>query len=43
MKIDYEKKPPMIDLGNGHFVKSWLYVKGAPEIKSPFEKEKGGK
>ena len=43
MKIDYEKKPPMIDLGNGHFVKSWLYVKGAPEIKSPFKKEKGGK
>lgn len=43
MKIDYEKKPPMIDLGNEHFVKSWLYVKGAPEIKSPFEKEKGGK
>ena len=39
MKIDYEKKPPMIDLGNGHFVKSWLYVKGAPEIKSPFENE----
>ena len=26
MKVDYEKKPPMIDLGNGHFVKSWLYV-----------------
>ena len=24
MKIDYEKKPPMIDLGNGHFVKSWF-------------------
>ena len=23
MKVDYEKKPPMIDLGNGHFVKSW--------------------
>ena len=37
MKIDYEKKPPMIDLGNGHFVKSWLYVKGAPEVKNPFE------
>ena len=33
MKVDYEKKPPMIDLGNGHFVKSWLYVEGAPEVK----------
>ena len=32
MKIDYERKPPMIDLGGGHFVKSWLYVKGAPKI-----------
>ena len=32
MKIDYERKPPMIDLGDGHFVKSWLYVKGAPKI-----------
>ncbi len=39
MKIDYEKKPPMTNLGNGHFVKSWLYVDGAPEIKSPFKKE----
>ena len=43
MKIDYEKKPPMIDLGNDHFVKSWLYVKGAPEVKNPFENnEEGG-
>ena len=43
MKIDYEKKPPMIDLGNGHFVKSWLYVKGAPKVKNPFESnEEGG-
>ena len=43
MKIDYEKKPPMIDLGNGHFVKSWLYVKGAPKVKNPFENnEEGG-
>ena len=40
MKIDYERKPPMIDLGNGHLVKSWLYVDGAPKIKSPFESEK---
>ena len=39
MKIDYERKPPMIDLGNGHFVKSWLYVDGAPKVKSPFEQE----
>ena len=39
MKIDYERKPPMIDLGNGHFVKSWLYVDDAPKIKSPFESE----
>ncbi len=39
MKIDYERKPPMIDLGNGHFVKSWLYVDGAPKIKSPFEQD----
>ena len=35
MKIDYEKKPPLIDFGNGHTVKSWLYVDGAPKIKSP--------
>ena len=42
MKIDYEKKPPMIDLGNGHFVKSWLYVKGAPEVKNPFENDGEG-
>lgn len=32
MVVDYQKKPPMIDLGNGHFVKSWLYVEGAPKI-----------
>ena len=38
MKIDYERKPPVIDLGNGHFVKSWLYVEGAPKVKSPFDK-----
>ena len=37
MKIDYERKPPMIDLGNGHLVKSWLYVDGAPKVNSPFE------
>ena len=43
MKIDYERKPPLIDLGNGHFVKSWLYVKGAPKIKSPFESEEENK
>ena len=43
MKIDYERKPPMIDLGNGHFVKSWLYVDGAPKIKSPFESEESDK
>ncbi|MDO5089120.1 MAG: ABC transporter ATP-binding protein [Leptotrichiaceae bacterium] len=36
MKIDYERKPPIIDVGNDHFVKSWLYVDGAPEIVSPF-------
>ena len=36
MKIDYEKKPPLIDFGNGHTVKSWLYLDGAPKIKSPF-------
>ena len=42
MKIDYEKKPPMIDLGNGHFVKSWLYVEGAPKVKSPFDKGNEG-
>ena len=33
MKIDYEKKPPLVDLGNGHFVRSWIYVDGAPEMK----------
>lgn len=33
MKIDYERKPPLVDLGDGHFVKSWLYVKGAPDMK----------
>ena len=43
MKIDYERKPPMIDLGNGHLVKSWLYVDGAPKIKSPFESEEENK
>lgn len=32
MKIDYERKPPIIDLGNGHIVKSWLYVDGAPDM-----------
>ena len=42
MKIDYERKPPMIDLGNGHFVKSWLYVEGAPKVKYPFENKKEG-
>ena len=36
MKIDYERKPPMIDLGNGHLVKSCLYVDGAPKVESPF-------
>ncbi|RRD40635.1 ABC transporter ATP-binding protein [Leptotrichia sp. OH3620_COT-345] len=36
MKIDYERKPPMINMGNDHFVKSWLYVDGAPEINTPF-------
>ncbi len=41
MKIDYEKKPPIIDLGNGHLVKSWLYVEGAPKVISPFDKENG--
>lgn len=40
MKIDYERKPPMIDLGNEHFVKSWLYVDGAPVVESPFSKNK---
>ncbi len=39
MRIDYEKKPPMVDLGNGHLVKSWLYVEGAPKIKGPFEND----
>lgn len=33
MKIDYEKKPPLVDLGDGHYVKSWLYVDGAPKMK----------
>lgn len=32
MKIDYERKPPIIDLGNGHVGKSWLYVDGAPDM-----------
>ena len=40
MKVDYEKKPPMIDLGNGHFVKSWLYVEGAPEVKFSLDSKK---
>lgn len=40
MKIDYERKPPMIDLGNDHFVKSWLYVEGAPVVESPFGNNK---
>ncbi|AVL43021.1 ABC transporter ATP-binding protein [Streptobacillus moniliformis] len=33
MKIDYEKKPPLVDLGDGHYVKSWIYVDGAPDMK----------
>lgn len=33
LKIDYEKKPPFVDLGDGHFVKSWLYVDDAPKMK----------
>lgn len=33
LKIEYEKKPPMIELPNNHFVKSWVYVDGAPDIK----------
>lgn len=41
MKIDYEKKPPMIDLGNEHYVKSWLYVDEAPKIE--FNKKMGAK
>ena len=43
MVVNKKKKPPMIDLGNGHFVKSWLYVEGAPKINfslhSPEKKE----
>ena len=42
MKIDYERKPPVVDLGNGHLVKSWLYVEGAPKVKSPFDKGNEG-
>ena len=37
MVIDYEEEPPMIDLGNNHFVKSWLYVEGAPKVEPPFK------
>ena len=37
MVIDYEKEPPLIDLGNDHFVKSWLYVDGAPKVDPPFK------
>lgn len=33
MKIEYEKKPPMVELENEHFVKSWIYVDGAPDLK----------
>ena len=33
MKIDYERKPPMVEVDEGHFVKSWLYVDNAPEMK----------
>lgn len=41
MAIDYEQEPPLVDVGNNHFVKSWLYVKGAPKIEPPFKlKEK---
>lgn len=38
MKIDYERKPPIVNVGNDHTVKSWLYVEGAPKVKSPFSK-----
>ena len=33
LKIEYEKKPPMVSLPNDHYVKSWLYVDGAPDLK----------
>lgn len=32
-KVDYERKPPYIKINEHHFVKSWLYVDGAPDIK----------
>lgn len=32
MKIDYERKPPMVEVDEGHFVKSWLYVDKAPKM-----------
>lgn len=38
MKIDYERKPPIVNVGHDHTVKSWLYVEGAPKIESPFSK-----
>ena len=40
MVIDYEKEPPITNLGNNHYVKSWLYVDGAPKIDPPFKLKK---
>ena len=37
---NYEKEPPVTDLGNNHYVKSWLYVDGAPKIDPPFKLKK---
>lgn len=33
LKIEYDRKPPMVSLPNNHYVKSWLYVDGAPDLK----------
>lgn len=34
LKIEYERKPPMLTFPNEHYVKSWAYVDGAPDMKA---------
>lgn len=37
MEIDYMMSPPTFEVGDGHFVKSWLYHKSAPRVEMPEE------
>lgn len=33
LKIDYERKPPLVEVTKKHFVRCWHYTDGAPEMK----------